>query len=170
MLGNRRKVRQNVAEVALAKRRLIPGRAARYHGEVNPQLLGGPWTQRVVQIGGGVGKMGEDQYLAIRLAALVRGRVVDLFGDECLEFGELRVALGGNVFGKKIRQFELLAVALQIRQPLLAIEMRHVEDQLFSHLHRCLQLFISEMFNCAVFQIQIGVFRTERLKSSDAFF
>ena len=114
--------------------------------------------------------MGEDQYLAIRLAALIHSRVFDLFGDEFLQLGEFSVALGGDVFGKKIRQFELLAVALQIRQPRLAIEMRHVKDQLFPHLHRFLQLFIPKIFNCPVFQIQIRVVSAELLKPPDSFF
>ena len=88
VLGTRRKVGEDLVEVALAEGGVVVS-AAGDQRDVDAQFFVRPIVQRVEQVSGGVGKGGEDEDFAVGLPELVGGGVFDLVVDELLQLSSL---------------------------------------------------------------------------------
>jgi len=89
------------------------GAAAAHQRDVDSKFVLRPRSEGVAQVRGGVGKRSEDERFFIGLTELVRGGVFNFSLDPLLQLLQFCVTLFGYVFGRRMKQTELLLVALE---------------------------------------------------------
>ena len=141
MLGSRGEIGEDVIEGALAEGGVSVAPSTN-ECHLDAEFLGGPLEERLVEVGGGVCKGGENEDFSVRLAQFVGGGLGDFGGDEFLKFREFGIGLRGDILRGVEKDAELVLVGLEGFEPVVEIQMAQLKLELAADELRFLEFLV----------------------------